>query len=315
MSLVGLVIVAVFALALAGVNSVAAKTFTVNNNSDFGDFNPGDGVCNVNPVGTPVCTLRAAVEEANETIASDTIKFKCNAVKDPIVVGDKIDIEESVKIRGGSNKKCPVIEGGSNNGILGANDGVIKLQNLTFVDGNESSGDGDGGCVSSDVDIDVLDIKKVEFKNCEADGDGGAVEAQDDVVLITRSWFIGNESQDDGGALRVEDGSNTQVSKSTFKNNNADGDGGAIQVQDGDLTVSQSKFQNNNADEEGGAIKFASNDTAIIINNKFKNNTADEGGALCDDDNGSFTQFSNNFQGNQAFTDNTGQQDNICIPD
>jgi CSLREA domain-containing protein len=307
--------VAVFAVALAGVTSVAARTFTVNFNGDQPDNNPGDGVCNVNAVGTPVCTLRAAVEEANETIASDTIKFKCSAVTNPILVTDKIAIEESVKIQGGSSKTCPVIDGSkSDDGILGANDGVIKLQNLNFINGAENTGDGDGGCVSSDTDIDVLDIKKVEFKNCEADGDGGAVEAQDDVVLVTRSWFIGNEAQDDGGALRVEDGSNTQVSKSTFKNNNADGDGGAIQVQDGDLTVSRSQFYKNNADEEGGAIKFASNDTAIIINNRFKKNTADEGGALCDDANGSFTQFNNKFQGNKAFTDNTGQQDNICIP-
>jgi predicted outer membrane repeat protein len=314
MGLVGLVMVAVCAIALAGVTSVAAKTFTVDDKRDFGDFTD-DGICNINPPGGAIaCTLRAAVEQANETLSSDTIKFNCGKIGGTIVVGSKIDIEESVVIRGTSNKSCPTIDGNNNgNGIFGANDGLIKLQNLKLVNGTEDTGDSDGGCVSSETNIDVLDIKKVEFRNCEAEGDGGAVEAQDDVVLVTSSKFIGNESQEDGGALRVEDGSNTRVSKSTFKNNIADGDGGAIHVADGNMTVSASKFINNNADEDGGAIKFDSNDTGIVINSKFKNNTADEGGAICDDFNGSFTQFNNNFQGNIAFGDLSGAQDNFCL--
>ena len=41
-----------------------AATFTVNSPFDAADANPGDGVCETAP-GNGVCTLRAAIEEAN----------------------------------------------------------------------------------------------------------------------------------------------------------------------------------------------------------------------------------------------------------
>ncbi len=65
-------------LTLAMVASPAwAAEFTVNSTGDDGDVGPS-GVCNTAPfpVGTePECTLRAAIEEANDTTAADTINF------------------------------------------------------------------------------------------------------------------------------------------------------------------------------------------------------------------------------------------------
>lgn len=58
-------------------NAISAATFTVNDdfdNSFAHDLNPGDGICEVSP-GTGVCPLRAALEEANATAASDVIFF------------------------------------------------------------------------------------------------------------------------------------------------------------------------------------------------------------------------------------------------
>src|SRR4029077_17089630 len=51
------------------VNSALAQvTFTVNATEDGADINPGNGICSsVAPPATPVCTLRAAVMEANRT--------------------------------------------------------------------------------------------------------------------------------------------------------------------------------------------------------------------------------------------------------
>jgi CSLREA domain-containing protein len=51
----------------------AAKTFTVNVNGDGDDANPGDGVCQTSIVGN--CSLRAAIEEANVGVETDTINF------------------------------------------------------------------------------------------------------------------------------------------------------------------------------------------------------------------------------------------------
>ncbi|BCM88294.1 hypothetical protein IAD21_00125 [Abditibacteriota bacterium] len=68
---------ATLAIMLSGVSRpVAAATFTVNLSSDFGDFNLGDGACDVDSesLGTQ-CTLRAALQEANASSGADTINF------------------------------------------------------------------------------------------------------------------------------------------------------------------------------------------------------------------------------------------------
>ena len=47
-----------------------AATFTVNSPFDAADANPGDAMCETAP-GNGVCTLRAAIEEANTLGAGD----------------------------------------------------------------------------------------------------------------------------------------------------------------------------------------------------------------------------------------------------
>lgn len=322
-ALVGLVLVTVFAMALTGASSVDAKTFKVNYALfDEGDFNPGDGICDATPGAGIQCTLRAAIEEANTTVASDTIKFDCKIGTILLDTDDEIEIEESVVIKGNAkNKSCPTIDGGtpnfgSDDSIFEINDGVVKLQYLKLINGRDVFGD--GGCIDNDSDIDLVDIKKVEFRNCEAsNGEGGAIDVDADAVFVTGSWFNNNEAQGDGGAINGEGIGNIRISKSSFKNNTSDSDGGAIiSDDDGNMTVEKSKFVGNNADTEGGAIKSETTGTVIIVNNKFKNNRANEGGAMCDDGNGSFTQFSNvNQGGNLGTADFTGLQDFLCVVD
>src|SRR5688500_4542749 len=48
------------------------QTFTVNSTADTSDATPGDGICDA---GGSICTLRAAMEEANANAGADTIHF------------------------------------------------------------------------------------------------------------------------------------------------------------------------------------------------------------------------------------------------
>src|SRR6185295_655000 len=50
----------------------AATTFTVNSLADTPDAAPGNGTC---ATAAAVCTLRAAIEEANSLSGDDTINF------------------------------------------------------------------------------------------------------------------------------------------------------------------------------------------------------------------------------------------------
>ena len=49
-----------------------SRAFTVNSTVDAVDANPGDGVCETAP-GNGACTLRAAVQEANDLPGMDEI--------------------------------------------------------------------------------------------------------------------------------------------------------------------------------------------------------------------------------------------------
>jgi len=49
-----------------------ASTFAVNSTADTNDANPGDGICDD---GSGLCTLRAAIEEANTLAGADIINF------------------------------------------------------------------------------------------------------------------------------------------------------------------------------------------------------------------------------------------------
>ncbi|HWP45948.1 MAG TPA: FG-GAP-like repeat-containing protein [Candidatus Limnocylindrales bacterium] len=53
-------------------HTALAATFTVDSTGDGGDSNLTDGICND---GTGKCTLRAAIQQANSTLATDTIQF------------------------------------------------------------------------------------------------------------------------------------------------------------------------------------------------------------------------------------------------
>lgn len=78
-SLVCLVLMLVLLVSLAGIQPVTAHapgvTFTVNSDADDNmahDKNPGDGLC---LSWSDECTLRAAIEEANDLAGADTINF------------------------------------------------------------------------------------------------------------------------------------------------------------------------------------------------------------------------------------------------
>ena len=54
---------------------VLGATFTVNDTGNDGDANPANSICEIAPPGSGICTLRAAIEEANGLAGPDTINF------------------------------------------------------------------------------------------------------------------------------------------------------------------------------------------------------------------------------------------------
>ena len=87
-------------------SQVKAATFTVNSTGDATDANPGDGVAETAP-DNGVCTLRAAIQEANALAGADTINLPAGtytlsiagANEDAAATGD-LDITDNLTITG-----------------------------------------------------------------------------------------------------------------------------------------------------------------------------------------------------------------------
>jgi hypothetical protein len=128
-------------LALSPGPAEAATTFTVNKTSDAKDRRISDSVCDTSRKRGKQCTLRAAIEESNDTTGADTIKFKIGGTASvkTINVGSSglqglPDITDPVTINGYTQP------GASENTLATSNDAVLKIElngtNAgTFADG------------------------------------------------------------------------------------------------------------------------------------------------------------------------------------
>jgi hypothetical protein len=119
-------VVMVALLFLLSPRPANAATFTVNRTGDAGDANLANAACDSNASQSGnQCTLRAAIEEANDTAGTDTINFNISsqtAVKTISPASELPAIDEAVTINGYSQP------GASPNTRATGNDAVIKIQ-------------------------------------------------------------------------------------------------------------------------------------------------------------------------------------------
>ena len=112
-------------LALSSVPAEADTTFTVNKTGDAGDRRLTDTVCDTSRKRGKQCTLRAAIQEANDTLGTDTINFNIggtNSVKTISPASELPEITDSVTINGYTQR------GSSANTLAVGNDAVLKVQ-------------------------------------------------------------------------------------------------------------------------------------------------------------------------------------------
>jgi uncharacterized repeat protein (TIGR01451 family)/CSLREA domain-containing protein len=137
------------------VHAVPEAAFAVNSAGDGGDLNPGDGVCSAASAGPPICTLRAAIQEANATAAADTISFNIGAGVQTILLGSPLpDITNPLVLDGTPQGGAPASQSivlnpgpnftgriavltvtGSNNTIRGLTISNFSFQTAIFLNG------------------------------------------------------------------------------------------------------------------------------------------------------------------------------------
>lgn len=152
--------------------------------------------------------------------------------------------------------------------------------------GNATSG-GRGGAIYAQTGAGVQ-ITKTLFTHNTSDENGGAVCAQiiatgDGDIVITGATFRGNVAGSAGGGAFLDNertGGLINVSKSLFVANHADGDGGGAAVEEGSATISGVTFQENESEARGGGLAGTTATTALTVTGgKFHANHAiDKGG-------------------------------------
>jgi len=236
----------------------ANPVIVVNATVDLVDAKPGDGLCDAS-AGMGVCTLRAAIMEANARPGPDKIQLDTRTYTltippvpgtEPNSAAGDLNVFDDLTIVGGGwsltnieaadggwqNAKSRVIETDGNTVMS------LHLKSLTIRNGNSGIAGGGGIALSSGKNALFLD--HVEMKGNHASGNsGGAIAAGDSAISIVNSWFKANVGLQAGA---IETG--------------------------GPTTIVDSKFDGNEALNDGAAIRFGSPAASSIVGSEFVGN-------------------------------------------
>src|SRR5581483_12014080 len=275
-----------------------APTFTVNSPSDVPDANPGDGIC---ATGGGVCTLRAAIQEANKTAGGGTtINFASTAtpVSYTLSLGALV-ISNTLTIAGNGAAKTIIdgnggvtndrvitvmthtvsisgvtITNGKPSGLNAFGGGILHNDALTLTNvivsgnsANSSSGAAYGGGIYSSGRLVLINSSVINNSAKTATGiaSGGGIVGGFG-LMVTNSTVSGNTAHDSGGGIL----SGGTFINSTINGNSARNGGG---INGGALTLINSTVSGNYAHDNGGGIYHASS-PANLFNVTIADNTA-----------------------------------------
>ncbi|MFL5891296.1 MAG: choice-of-anchor Q domain-containing protein [Solirubrobacterales bacterium] len=266
-------------------------TFTVNSAGDQPDPDVGNDGCDV---GGGVCTLRAAIQEANfNTPQADTINF--SGVSGQIVLTNALPtITDSVTVNGPGADQL-AIDGDNTYRVLEAQNGTTTtIKGLTIRGGQAPVTGGTfagGGGIMSGGDM-TLDHVVVTDNHASVSGASGAsveaagagIEAGGGVLTLISSTVRNNDANavasgagsavSYGGGIWAPGGT-LHIARSTIYNNQANASvnsgtgtstawpaGGGIYTLDAALTINQSTITNNSVTSAGATHPNVANYSA-----------------------------------------------------
>ena len=252
--------VAIMLVSLAWpTSSMAAGTFRVDAFNDAPDSSPGNGVCRASGGG---CTLRAAVQEANELIGAQTIIVPAGNYELTIPgtgyaeVGD-LDINESLTIDGRGatvrwSSSLPLSDRHRIFDIFDRGSGMtVTIDDLTVRGGRVRNDEGPGIRIKETSGVTVT-LKRLRLV--------------DNIVRGTSSYAV-------GGGLFVGAGTEVTMVDSTVSNNEADRGSGVFVAGTGSFWVHRSTFDHNS----GRTSAFETWGTVRLLNSTISDNASSGG--------------------------------------
>jgi CSLREA domain-containing protein len=254
-----------------------ATTYTVTSTADAVDANPGNNVC---ATAGAVCTLRAAVQEANAHNGADAISIPAGtftlslagAGEDSAATGD-LDLLDPVTITGA----------GATSTIISANriDRVFdifvgaspaSITNLTVSDGFSGVGILAGGIWNSAT----LTLNAVRILNSEGRLGGGGI-LNENALTATDVTISGCTTNSQGAGLYNT--ATATLTGVTLSGNISAAGGGGIKNDD-TLTLTNVTLSGNTAGTDGGGLCDIDVALATLKNVTVTNNSANRGWGL-----------------------------------
>ena len=292
----------------------AGRVFTVTSAFDFPDANPGDGICET-VTGTGICTLRAAIQEANADPGTDTILLEPNTTyqlnrpgQDDTALNGDLDITDSVNILG-AGPGSTLIDG--NGAVTGDRvfqiTGTVTISGVTIEHGRSSNFG--GGLVNNGR---LTLVNTIVYSNVVSGlNDWGGGIYSSGPLTITHSSIrenaTGNHNAYGGGIMN--NGPlliiNSTISGNvTYSGTNTVGPGGGLYTAGYTATVVDSTFNDNAAGAGGGIYKAGY--PLIVINSTLSGNHSTGGGGGLYAASGAANLFNVTITQNQANSDNAG---------
>jgi CSLREA domain-containing protein len=264
----------------------AAATWTVTKTADT-----NDGACDSD------CSLREAIAAA---ASGDTIVFDASLSGGTITLGTTLTLSKNVTIDGSALAVPITIDGANTYRVFYVNSGVAAtLSGLTIAHGYTS---GNGGGIYNQGMLTVMS-STISANRTSGGGryGGGIFNAGSSTLIVRSSTFMGNRTDDRGGAIYNAAGTLT-VADSTFTGNIA-GYGAGVYSWVATATLNNSTFSGNSALSMGGVYNNWGGMT--VSNCTFSGNSATGtgngqgiGGGFVSD--GRATVLNSTFSGNSA---------------
>ncbi|MBK8019878.1 MAG: hypothetical protein IPK19_00305 [Chloroflexi bacterium] len=283
-------------LLFTAVSPAAAASFTVDDAGDASDDDTGDGLCET---AGSVCTLRAAIEQANALGGSHTVTV---GVAGPIVINGEMAVTSAITLNGGG-----VTVDGDFNGRIFNVTGSLSLFSITLTHGGVSSTSpsGDGGAVYVNGGSLTVGAGALLLFNYAGYG-AGAYVTNGGLVTVAGGALEDNDSFEVGaGIFAFGSGTVVRITSGTlFRNIGGRGggifaSGGAfVDMQGGTLTTNDAGFQ------QGGAVYLEDGATMTMSGGTITANTTTiGGGGIYAKDSGTvFTQTGGTITGNNGDT-------------
>lgn len=296
-ALVALLATALVLLALAG--PAKAETFTVNVKADAKDANTADGVCDADATTAgQQCTLRAAVEQANNNNQADTVTFS---------VTNRITLPLGNLSVAADNGNALTIDGpgAGNLTVAGTNpvrariffvslDADATIEGITIEGGDPLPFAGGGGGINNAGTLTVRNALVIG----NTATNGGGIYSQNGRLKLENSTVHLNTGTINFGGIYIS-GNPATITGSTISGNETPGASGGIHIRTTDLTMTDSTVSGNTAGGSAGGINN-SGGTLAVTGSAIHNNKADRGGGIFNQNRGTVNVTNSTVSLNEA---------------